>query len=110
MLAVALLTLTARVDRPTPLAADEKPPGTTVEVKIDNFSFVPAALTVRAGTTVRWVNHDDIPHNIVSSGTKDLKSPVLDTDETFDFTFKQPGEYLYFCGIHPRMTGKIVVQ
>jgi plastocyanin len=81
----------------------------TAEVKIDNFSFGPATLTVAVGTTVTWVNHDDIPHNVVS--TDDLfKSKVMDTDEKFSFTFTKAGTFPYFCGIHPKMTGKVVVQ
>ena len=79
------------------------------EVKIDNFSFSPATLTVAAGTTVTWVNHDDIPHNVVSND-KAFKSKVMDTDEKFSFTFTKAGEYPYFCAIHPKMTGKVVVQ
>ena len=79
------------------------------EVKIDNFSFGPATLTVAVGTTVTWINHDDIPHTVVSND-KLFKSKVLDTDEKFSFTFTKAGEYPYFCGIHPKMTGKVVVQ
>jgi plastocyanin len=79
------------------------------EVKIDNFSFGPAALTVPAGTTVTWTNRDDIPHTVVSED-KAFKSKVLDTDEKFSFTFTKPGIYGYFCSIHPKMTGKVVVQ
>jgi plastocyanin len=81
----------------------------TTEVKIDNFSFGPAALTVAVGTTVTWVNHDDIPHTVVSSDGA-FKSKVLDTDEKFSFTFSKAGSYPYFCSIHPKMTGKVVVQ
>jgi plastocyanin len=81
----------------------------TTEVKIDNFSFGPAALTVAVGTTVTWVNHDDIPHNVVSTDGL-FKSKVIDTDEKFSFTFTKAGTFPYFCGIHPKMTGKIVVQ
>jgi plastocyanin len=79
------------------------------EVKIDNFSFGPAALTISAGTTVTWINRDDIPHTVVSPD-KVFKSKVLDTDEKFSFTFDKPGEYGYFCSVHPKMTGKVVVQ
>jgi plastocyanin len=80
-------------------------------VKIDNFSFGPVALTVPVGTTVTWTNRDDIPHNAVSTDDpKIFKSKVLDTDEKFSFTFSKPGTYSYFCSIHPKMTGKIVVQ
>jgi plastocyanin len=83
----------------------------TVEVKIDNFSFGPVALTVPVGTIVTWTNHDDIPHNTVSTDDpKTFKSKVLDTNEKFSFTFSKPGTYTYFCSIHPKMTGKIIVQ
>ena len=81
----------------------------TAEVKIDNFSFGPATLTVAVGTTVTWVNHDDIPHNVVSTDGL-FKSKVMDTDEKFSFTFMKAGSFPYFCGIHPKMTGKVVVQ
>ena len=79
------------------------------EVKIDNFSFGPATLTVSAGTTVTWTNRDDIPHTVVSED-KVFKSKVLDTDERFSYTFSKPGTYPYFCSVHPKMTGKVVVQ
>ena len=79
------------------------------EVKIDNFSFGPAAITVAAGTTVTWTNHDDIPHTVVADD-KSFKSKVLDTDEKFSYTFSKPGTYPYFCSVHPKMTGKVVVQ
>ncbi len=80
------------------------------EVKIDNFSFAPATLTVPVGATVTWVNQDDVPHNIVSSEGKTLKSPVLDTDQKFSYTFAKAGTYPYYCGIHPKMTAKVIVQ
>jgi plastocyanin len=80
-----------------------------VEVKIDNFSFGPGIVTVPVGTTVTWTNRDDIPHTVVSDD-KVFKSKVLDTDEKFSYTFTKPGTYAYFCSIHPKMTGKVVVQ
>jgi plastocyanin len=64
---------------------------------------------VPAGTTVRWTNHDEIPHNVVSQD-KSFKSKAMDTNENFSYTFAKPGTYSYFCSIHPRMTGKIIVQ
>jgi plastocyanin len=92
------------------LASAQQKPETT-EVKIDNFSFGPAALTVPVGTTVTWTNRDDIPHTVVSTDDpKVFKSKVLDTDEKFSFTFSKAGTYPYFCSIHPKMTGKVVVQ
>jgi len=81
----------------------------TAAVKIDNFTFGPAELTVAAGTTVTWTNRDDIPHTVVST-EKVFKSKVLDTDESFSFTFDKAGTYPYYCSIHPKMTGKVVVQ
>ena len=79
------------------------------EVKIDNFSFTPQVITVKAGTTITWTNRDDIPHTVVSVDFL-FKSKTLDTDDTFQFTPAQPGTYPYFCSIHPKMTGKIIVE
>jgi plastocyanin len=78
-------------------------------VTIDNFTFSPGRLTVKAGTTVTWANQDDIPHT-VASDTKVFKSKALDTDDKFSFTFATPGVYDYFCSLHPHMTGTIVVE
>ena len=79
------------------------------QVVVDNFSFTPATAAVPVGTTITWTNHDDIPHNVVSPEQK-FKSPVLDTDETFSHTFDAAGTYKYYCSIHPRMTGQVVVR
>jgi amicyanin len=78
-------------------------------VVVDNFAFTPATAAVPVGTTVTWTNHDDIPHNVVSPERK-FKSPVLDTDEVFSHTFTVAGTYQYYCSIHPRMTGQVVVR
>jgi plastocyanin len=85
-------------------------PGLAVdaEVKIANFTFDPPTLTIKAGTTVTWVNADDIPH-VVSEKNGTFRSSALDTDETFAQTFPIAGTIEYFCAIHPRMTGKIIV-
>jgi plastocyanin len=82
-------------------------PGT---VSIDNFTFTPQKLTVKAGTTVTWINKDDIPHGIASSDNAFGKSKALDTDNSHSFTFTTPGTYAYFCYVHPHMTGTIVVE
>jgi plastocyanin len=81
----------------------------SVEVKIDNFSFAPTSLTVRVGTQITWTNRDDIPHTVVEDD-KLFKSKVLDTDEKFTFTPTKPGTYNYYCSIHPKMTAKVVVE
>ena len=90
-------------------AGPDQPPSASAEVKIDNFSFGPQTLTVPAGTTVTWTNRDDIPHTIVSTDGV-FKSKVRDTDEKFSYTFTKAGTYTYFCSVHPKMTGTIVVQ
>jgi amicyanin len=78
-------------------------------VKIENFTFNPQRVTVKAGTTVTWINDDDIPHTVASS-TKAFKSKVLDSEDKFSFTFTTAGVYEYFCSLHPHMTGTIVVE
>ncbi len=93
----------------TGLAANDQPSAANAEVKIDNFSFGPETLTVPVGTTVTWTNRDDIPHTVVSTDGV-FKSKVRDTDEKFSYTFAKAGTYPYFCSVHPKMTGKIVVQ
>ena len=103
------LTFPARGSREFSARAGQQTQGTSAEVKIDNFSFGPATLTVSAGTTVTWINRDDIPHTVVSDD-KAFKSKVLDTDEKFSYTFATAGTYPYFCSVHPKMTGKVVVQ
>ena len=78
-------------------------------VTIDNFTFTPPELTIAVGTTVKWVNHDDIPHSVVD-GNKAFRSKALDTDDAYSFTFASAGTFSYFCGLHPHMQGKIVVK
>jgi plastocyanin len=104
---IAMVLLSAGSQSAT--ANIQQPSSATAEVKIDNFSFGPTVLTVIAGTTVTWTNHDDIPHTVVSTDGV-FKSKVLDTDEKFSYSFTKVGTYPYFCSIHPKMTGKIVVQ
>src|SRR5205807_6393100 len=99
--AAALLLALASVLPAAARAAD-------MEVKIDNFTFGPQQLTVKAGTTVTWINRDDIPHTVVSTGH--FRSKALDTDDKYSFTFTTPGTYQYFCGLHPHMQGTVVVE
>ena len=79
------------------------------EVNIDQFDFYPQRITVKAGTTVTWINEDDVPHTVASS-SKVFKSKALDTADKFSFTFTTPGTYDYFCSVHPHMTGAVVVE
>jgi amicyanin len=78
-------------------------------VAIDNFTFTPPELNVTIGTTVKWVNHDDIPHTVVEKNTT-FRSKALDTDDSYSFTFKNAGTFDYFCGLHPHMVGKVIVK
>ena len=77
-------------------------------VEIDNFTFAPQRVTVKARTAVTWTNNDDTPH-VVASSTKAFKSKALDTDDKFSVTFTA-GVYEYFCSLHPNMTGTILVE
>jgi plastocyanin len=86
-----------------PVSAEE------VEIHVDNFTFSPQTLTVAKGTTVVWVNRDDTPHRIVAVKNQ-FKSPVIDTDERFRWTFTEAGSYAYFCSMHPHMTGTVTVS
>ena len=103
---IAMLLLFAGSSR---VAASDQPSAANVAVKIDNFVFGPQAITVPVGTTVTWTNSDDIPHTAVSTDGV-FKSKVMDTDEKFSYTFTKPGTYSYYCSLHPKMTGQVVVQ
>src|SRR5512138_2610532 len=80
------------------------------EIGIDIFAFAPATLTVKRGTKIVWINDDDVPHLIVNVEGKFAPSKVLDTNQRFSATLTAPGTYRYFCSLHPRMQGKIVVE
>lgn len=88
-------------------AAEEKK--AAQNVTIDNFSFTPREITVATGTTVTWVNHDDVPHTVVGTNQK-FRSKALDSDDQFSFTFNDTGTYAYFCSVHPMMTGRVIVK
>jgi plastocyanin len=89
----------------SPARADE------ATINIDNFTFSPAVVTVKAGTKVVWINRDDIPHLVTDAAQKRAyKSPALDTGDAFSFVFATPGTYKYFCALHPMMQGTVVVK
>jgi plastocyanin len=104
VIAIALL-----VSGSPSVTASDQPSAAAAEVKIDNFVFGPQTITVPVGSTVTWTNKDDIPHTTVSTDGV-FKSKVMDTDEQFSFKFTKAGTYAYFCSVHPKMTGKVVVQ
>jgi len=114
---IAALTLAAPAHaaygyRAKPAGHPAAPPvaPAAAKVTIGNFTFGPQTLTVKVGTTVTWTNDDDIPHTVVSDDRTAFKSKVLDTGQSFSFTFAKPGAFGYFCSLHPHMTGKVVVQ
>jgi plastocyanin len=104
-----MIAMLALVPGPSSVRANDQPSPTNAEVRIDNFSFEPQILRVTIGTRVTWTNRDDIPHTSVSTEGV-WKSKVMDTDERFSYTFTKAGTYPYYCTIHPKMTGKVVVQ
>ncbi len=105
-LVVAIVVLLAGSPRVT---ASDQPSTANAEVKIDNFSFGPATVTVPVGATVTWTNRDDIPHTVVSTEGM-FKSRAQDTDEKFSYTFTKAGTYPYYCSLHPKMTGQVLVK
>ncbi len=97
LLAAALLPSTAWADE--------------AHITIDNFTFSPSVLTVTVGTKVTWTNRDDIPHTITDvDHPKDIKSPALDTGDTYSRTFTVAGSYHYFCSLHSHMQGTMIVE
>ena len=102
------IALTAAIPEALP-AGEAAAAANSAAVSIDNFNFTPPTLVVAPGTTVIWTNADDSPHTVREKDGK-FKSAALDTDDKFSETFTAPGEYEYFCSIHPYMTGKIVVR
>lgn len=95
--------VTSKPPKEMPASAD------TNQVVIENFSFAPATLTVKAGTKVTWINRDDVPHT-VNENDKRFKSGTMDTDDQFSYTFSSAGTFSYFCALHPKMTGQIIVK
>jgi amicyanin len=109
-LVIALAVGLSRSSQAMPAANGQDTSNGQYQIKIDNFSFAPATLTVPVGTTVTWINQDDVPHIVVSNDGKAFKSPVMDTDQKFTHSFAKAGTYDYYCSIHPKMTGKVIVQ
>ena len=90
-------------------ARSEEAKSSPTEVRVDNFTFAPQTLTVPVNSTVTWINKDDVPH-VIASNEGLFKSKALDTDDKYSYTFTTAGTYAYYCSVHPRMVGKIVVQ
>jgi plastocyanin len=102
--AAAPATMKTEMAKPTVATADNR-------VVIDNFTYSPAELTVPVGAKVTWTNRDDVPHTVTSpEKPRLLDSGTLDTDQSFSHIFPAPGTYEYFCTVHPKMTGKIIVK
>ncbi|MDR5762459.1 cupredoxin family copper-binding protein [Caballeronia sp. LZ035] len=95
--------------KPAQAAAQQVAMAAAPTISIDNFAFNQPTITVPVGTTVTWVNHDDMLHTVADEG-KTFKSDPLDSGEHFSHVFDKPGIYKYFCSLHPHMTGTVVVQ
>jgi plastocyanin len=107
-LALALTLAATVILKPVP-AKSEEAKASTIEVRVDNFTFAPETLTVAVNSTVTWINKDDVPH-VIASNDGLFKSKALDTDDQYSYAFTQPGTYAYYCSVHPKMMGKIVVR
>ncbi len=103
------MTMPAPPTGPTAISTAASVPVTGPQVSIANFTFSPNTLTVPIGSTVTWINQDDIPHTVTSVDGI-FKSDGLDTGDQFSFKFTKPGTYAYYCSIHPKMVGKIIVK
>ena len=106
---ISIMMLAAAVAIGSVKVAESAAPMAGPQIGILNYKFDPDTLTVPAGTTVTWVNHDEVPHTIASSDKRFTSSGALDTGDKYSYTFTTPGSYAYFCTLHPFMTGKIVV-
>jgi plastocyanin len=106
MLTLARVAILLTVAASFPLSATAQDAG---QIVIKDYMFAPNSVTVKAGTTVKWINKDDEPHSVVSD-TGLFRSGAVDTDETFSFKFDKPGTYHFTCSIHPRMVGTITVE
>jgi plastocyanin len=102
ILSLGFATAAAAILRPKSAHAED------IAVHIDNFVFEPKELSLKVGQTVTWTNRDDIPHTVACAGK--FRSKTMDSDGTFSFTFTAPGEYKYFCSLHPHMTGAVKVE
>ena len=91
-------------------APDTSTGGSQNRIEIKDFHFEPQTLTVKAGEKITWVNKDEEPHTVVSVEKQFKKSTALDTDQEFTITADKPGTYTYFCSVHPKMTGTIIVK
>jgi plastocyanin len=106
---VALLAVSLGGTACSAQAADTAEPATAITIA--NFTFAPATVEIARGTTVEWVNADDVPHVVAgTSADSPLRSPALDTDDRYRVTFDRPGRYPYFCSLHPKMVGTVVVK
>ena len=96
------------------LAGEMKDTGTSGagknKIEIKDFAFNPQTITVKSGEKITWINRDEEPHTVVSVGKQFKKSPGLDTDQTYTIVAGAPGTYSYFCSVHPKMTGTIIVK
>jgi plastocyanin len=107
ILSVAIVAFAMKTSAVTPQSTGADV--AAVQVSIDNFQFTPPSLTVKAGTMVVFTNKDDVPHTVVAESDA-FRSKALDTDDQYSYRFATAGTYKYFCSLHPKMTGTILVQ
>ncbi|HET7835353.1 MAG TPA: plastocyanin/azurin family copper-binding protein [Variovorax sp.] len=86
--------------------------GAPTTIEVSKFTFGPKEITVAPGSTVRWINHDEVPHTVASvqGQEKVMASKAMDTDDRYDVTFSKEGDYAYYCTVHPFMTGVVHVH
>jgi len=107
-IALSLAVVSSSILHPTK-ARSETVKSPSAEVTVDNFTFAPETLTIPVNRTVTWINKDDVPHAIASDDGL-FRSKALDTDDKYSYTFTKAGTYSYYCSVHPKMVGEIVVR
>ena len=82
-----------------------------VDVRIEGYQSQPAEVTIRAGDSVRWTNHEKrTSHSVLFPRDGGLESERLFPQESWQRRFEKPGRYDYHCGPHPEMKGVVVVS
>lgn len=95
--------------------AGTTPPGSALpevpgQVDIVDYELLPPTITIAAGESVTFVNHDDVDHYLVTEDETTVHTDPIPPGERSVGTIATPGTYAYYCEIHNAMTGTIIVE
>ena len=91
------------------VAADKPQATHAATVKMTQEAFVPAQITVDAGTSITWINNDTVPHSVTAQDGKFDSGPIQ-PGKQFQWTAQAAGEINYHCIFHPSMTAVLTVR